>query len=120
MSVEVETLIGRIKALTPEQSIALTEAWDNNEDVSVRMNAWLHALQASEDGNRQREWKRAYRATTKASPRATILDWYEAQVVAWEAVAALVVRDLLTTEDFDALYGPWASVMEGKDGSDER
>ena len=41
---------------------------------------------------------------------------------AWDAVAvwtaardaalALVVRDLITPEQFDLLYGPWASVME--------
>ena len=44
-----------------------------------------------------------------------------AAAAAWEAAAAagaaaaawaLVVRDLTTPEQFDILYGPWASVME--------
>jgi len=29
-----------------------------------------------------------------------------------EAARALVVRDLISREHFDTLYGPWASVME--------
>jgi hypothetical protein len=29
-----------------------------------------------------------------------------------EALTALIVRDLISEEDFQALYGPWASVME--------
>ena len=28
------------------------------------------------------------------------------------AACALVVRDLISEEDFDLLYGPWANVME--------
>ena len=33
---------------------------------------------------------------------------------AWAAALALLVRDLITPEQFDLLYGPWASVMEGE------
>lgn len=33
---------------------------------------------------------------------------------AWAAALALVVRDLITPEQFDVLYGPWASVMEAR------
>ena len=31
---------------------------------------------------------------------------------AWYAAGALVVRDLITQEQFDVLYGPWARVIE--------
>ena len=36
--------------------------------------------------------------------------WYAASA-AWPAALALVVRDLITPEQFDLLYGTWASVM---------
>jgi hypothetical protein len=32
-----------------------------------------------------------------------------------DAAEALVVRDLISAEDFELLYGPWASVMSGPD-----
>jgi hypothetical protein len=37
--------------------------------------------------------------------------WDAAGYAAWDAVGALVVRDLITPEQFNTLYGPWASVM---------
>ena len=41
--------------------------------------------------------------------------WYAASDAAWYAASgaarALVARDLITPEQFDTLYGPWASVM---------
>jgi hypothetical protein len=36
---------------------------------------------------------------------------WPAASAAWPAALALVVRDLITPEQFDRLYGPWASVM---------
>ncbi len=41
--------------------------------------------------------------------------WGEAWDAARDALVALVVRDLITQEDFDSLYRPWASVMEAAD-----
>ena len=44
--------------------------------------------------------------------------WLAARGAAWGATAtvaaALVVRDLISDEQFQVLYGPWASVMEGE------
>jgi hypothetical protein len=37
--------------------------------------------------------------------------WDVARDVAWGAAWALVVRDLITPEQFDTLTGPWVSVM---------
>ena len=37
--------------------------------------------------------------------------WYAARYAAF----ALVVKDLITPEQFDLLYGPWASVMEAEE-----
>ena len=38
--------------------------------------------------------------------------WDAAGDVAGDVAEALVVRDLISVEHFDTLYGPWASVME--------
>ncbi len=38
--------------------------------------------------------------------------WDAAGSAAWSAAGALVARDLITTEQFDILYGPWRAVME--------
>jgi hypothetical protein len=37
--------------------------------------------------------------------------WVAARDAAWDAAGALVVRDLITPEQFDVLTGPWVSVM---------
>ena len=42
--------------------------------------------------------------------------WYAARGAAWgaawDAALALIVKDLITSEQFEILYGPWRSVME--------
>ena len=38
--------------------------------------------------------------------------WYAAGDAARSAAWALMVKDLITPEQFDLLHGPWASVME--------
>ena len=38
-----------------------------------------------------------------------------AWLAALDAAVALVVKDLITPEQFDLLYGPWASVMEAQE-----
>jgi hypothetical protein len=38
--------------------------------------------------------------------------WDAARDAAGDAAGALLVRDLITAEQFDLLYGPWKSVME--------
>lgn len=47
-----------------------------------------------------------------AQDAARIAAWVAAQDAARVAAMALVVRDTITTEQFDQLYGPWKSVME--------
>lgn len=89
---EVEAVIKKINKLTPEQIKALDAAWDE---------AYVCA-----------SWDEARRAKDAARREA----WYgarvEARYAAWDALMALVVKDLITPEQFDLLYGPWASVME--------
>ena len=62
----------------------------------------------------RRTIKTYYKATR---PGAT--SFYDAKDAAagaaWLAAVALVVRDLISDEQFQILYGPWASVMEAEE-----
>ena len=80
----VAELITRVESLAAEQLEALGAA---------RGAAW----DAAWDAARGAAWDAA---------------WNAARNAARDATAALVVRDLVTDEQFDLLYGPWASVME--------
>ena len=48
-------------------------------------------------------WTAKYDATWDATRDAT-----------WDAALALLIRDRITHAQFDALYGPWASVMDAR------
>ena len=63
-------------------------------------------LDAARDAARDAAWDAAWSAA-----------WSAAWCAAWDVVVALVVRDLITPEQFDVLYGPWASVMEDGHGA---
>ena len=52
------------------------------------------------------------RAAWDAARRAAWRAWDAAAQAAADAALALVVRDLISEEHFQVLYGPWASVME--------
>ena len=85
----VADLIERARHLTVDEIRRLVYAWDAAR-VAARAAAWDAARAA------------ALRAA-----------WDAAWEAAWDAAIALLVRDLITPEQFDLLYGPWASVMEG-------
>ena len=53
-------------------------------------------------------------ARDAASGAAWNAAWNAAYDTALVAALGLVVRDLITPEQFDLLYGPWASVMEAE------
>jgi hypothetical protein len=92
---QVVALIEQAKTLTPEQSRALVAAWAAAWDAA-RAAAWDTAWAAARD---------AARAAARDAARAAVWD------AAWAAARALVVRDLITPEQFDLLAGPWVSVM---------
>jgi hypothetical protein len=87
--------IERCRTITPEQAQRLGAARDAARDA-----AWYAARDA------------AWYAKSGAARDAA---WYAASDAAWYAASgaarALVARDLITPEQFDTLYGPWASVM---------
>jgi hypothetical protein len=54
------------------------------------------------------EAERLNAAWNAARDAARYAAWYAAR----DATLALVVKDLITPDQFNTLYGPWASVME--------
>ena len=91
--------IERCWTITADQAQRLSAAWD-----AVRPAAWGAARDAARDA----AWSAAWDAVRSAvQPAVRPAAWS----AAWDAALALVVRDLIPSEQFDILYGPWASVF---------
>ena len=86
----VEALIETIETITPKQIDKLDAAWDAARDAALGA-AWDAAWDAARGAALGAAWG-----------------------AAWDAACALVVRDLISEEDFDLLYGPWKIVMEAE------
>ena len=103
----VAALIERAGRLTKEEaerlSAAPRAAWD-----AARV-----ALEAAWGAARGAAWGAAWGAARYAAWCAARYAARGAWEAAWGAALALVCRDLITPEQFDLLYGPWAGVMEG-------
>ena len=97
---EVQALIDKLRTLTVDQARQLDAAWDSAwSDAwnSVWKAAWFAARETARDGG----WYVAMSASLSA-PMPAVSD----------AILALLVKDLITPEQFDLLYGPWKQVME--------
>ena len=105
---EIRQLIKKLKTITPEQAMELAAAYDT---------AWNAARSAAYDAARDAAWYAAWNAARSAA-------WNAARSAAWkaarpaarsaayDATLALLVKDLISEDDFNILYGPWAAVME--------
>ena len=104
----VAALIKRARRVTSREAQALAQAWEAAWGAA-REAAWGAAWEAAWGAAREAAWGAAREAAWGAA-------WGAAGGAAGGAVGyaawALVVRDLISREDFDTLYGPWASVME--------
>ncbi len=100
----VVALVEQARTLTPEDATRLAAAWS-----VARYAAWSVARYAARDAARDAAGSAA-RAAARAAAMAAAMD--AARAAAMDAASALVVRDLITTEQFDILYGPWRAVME--------
>ena len=104
---EVVALVERCKSLTRTEIDALHAAWG-----AARHAALYAARDAAWDAARRAAWGAARHAALYAARDAALYAARRAAWdAAWDAVSALVVRDLITPEQFDLLYGPWASVI---------
>ena len=132
-TVEIESFIEQVKALTPEQAEALfeiqggdliNEIWDDVSGIvsqSGRYIGWSTAQNTVEKAlvqstaatlGEHTELTVARCGANEVARRSMTL--IAARNAAWNALWALTIRDLIASEQFDALYGPWASVMETK------
>ena len=100
---EVERLLERMETITAEEDIALGKAWKGGKAWDA---AWDNARGSSRKSDRSDAVSDAWRIIEHLEV------WDDDWDAARDAVLALVVRDLISQEDFDVLYGPWASVME--------
>ena len=88
----VAALIVRAGRLTGDEANRLSAAWFAATDA-----AWFAATDAARDAAWFAAWFAARDAATDAATDATL---------------ALVVQDLIAPEQFNALYGPWARVID--------
>lgn len=112
-SEHVAALIARAGKLTVGETEKLAAARVASQDATCADDweaAWDTARYAARDAVRSSVRFTPWEA---ASPRSTAR--YAARCAAWDAarfaVLALVVRDLISTEHYDLLTGPWAQVI---------
>jgi hypothetical protein len=116
----VAALIDRASRLTLSEAKALAATW-----YSTWYATWYAAWDAARYAAWYATWDAArYAAWDAARAAARDAAWdaardatrYAARDAAWDAARAaawaLIARDLITPEQFDLLYGPWASVIE--------
>jgi hypothetical protein len=104
----VAALIERCRTLTYDEVKQLSATWD-----AARIAARDAARDAAWDAARiAARIAAGYAAWDAARIAARIAAWDAARIAARIAAIALVVKDLITPEQFDCLYGSWASVME--------
>ena len=104
---EVAALIERAARLTGDEVAGLATAWYAAGDVT-RDAAW----DAARDAAWVAAWYAAgYAARVAAGDAARVAAWYAAGDAARDAAGALTVRDLISTERYDTLTRPWASVI---------
>ena len=108
---EIEALFAQVKTITPEQARALSDA------VVVRSQELWRALEAARitlrGAGREVMWSAALDVVRDALVDDVWGTVPEVAVVAvHDALAALLVRDQITPEQFDTLYAPWAWIVD--------
>jgi len=96
---QVAALIEQVAHLTSAQMDDLTAAW-----VDTRSDAQNAAWDAAPSAARVAALDAVLVAARYAA-------WYAAQNAAWGAALGLLVKDLISVEDFRTLTGPWTQVM---------
>ena len=103
-SAQVEALLEKIKTITPEPAKALDAPWDA---------PWKAVWGAGREAGREAALEAALEAAWVAVRETA---WDAGWVAVRDAVLVTVTKDLISEDDFNILYGPWASVMEVENG----
>lgn len=99
----IAALLSSIPAITGTTANRVALARDAVSEVA-RDSAWYAAWDATRDGTRDAAFHVARSAPSRVMLGA-VLD------AARDAALALLVRDLITTEDYDTLTHPWRAVI---------
>ena len=102
-------LFGRLDTLTPEQLTALGKAWAKTDKQALKSAHWgLDSAVKSEH-----DWRdQAKAAQAQIAEWASSRTWRQPAIPPLaDAVAALVLADVLEAEDTATLYGPWSEVV---------
>jgi Spy/CpxP family protein refolding chaperone len=120
---KIKELVTRIKTVTPEQAKALSKAYHVSRRWSSLDEQWYSARDSMRNSMDEVEWDEARaRARSIAQEAMRGVESVETQeamqgmalIAAQEAILVLLVRDIITPDQFELFYGPWASVMETK------
>lgn len=103
----VAAIIARTARLTDQEALELDAAWGATWSAAWGA-AWGAAWDAAWGAARNAAWDATWHATRDATWHAT---WHATRDAARGAALATLARDLITPEQFDCLYGPWASVV---------
>ena len=119
---EVATLIVRAGRLTADEVRSISAAWDavwSAARIAARNAAWDAARSAAWSAAADAGWREARRAAADAARQAGADATWEARQAAAgaarQAAWALLVRDLITAEQFETLYGPWRKALGGQE-----
>lgn len=106
---EVMELIKKARNLTLEQVQGLDAAWG----IRRRPYRGAQIPHAVWGASSYAVWDTVWDAVCDGAWGCVWDDaWDDAWDAVWNAARALVVRDRISEEHFNILYGPWASVME--------
>jgi hypothetical protein len=108
---EIDAFFDRVKSMTPEQGRRTRIIRDELRSKAVNATRDYARKAIGEEAT----WKMSQLVNIKwseASAESKDDAWREAQYAIWDACLALTARDLISEEQFETLYKPWATVME--------
>jgi hypothetical protein len=121
----VNRLIEKVRDLTTEDAMRLTESWRGQSKADLRQAHAALKDVVEEDATWRAQVKAAQDAVAdlltaklvhRATMRTDVMEKYRAarqaaMPAAVDAVSALVLADLLEPEDAETLFGPWADTI---------
>ena len=117
---EIEKLVAQIKAVTPEQAKALSQAYHASRRWPSLDERWYSTRDSMRSSMDKVEWDetraRARSIAQDAMRGVELPESREAMqgmalIAAQEAILVLLIRDIIESDQFELFYGPWGSVM---------
>lgn len=118
---EIEKILDQIQVATENQTEMIKAAWWHSFDGGqrgVRSEAKITAWYASQRTSHSPVWDAVHMSAWDAAhTRSSVMpDWWPPKGAAWnvarDALLAIVVKDLITEDQYQLLHGLWSSVMD--------